>query len=69
MMERLLKRGDEIARTAQRRGVARVAESLRALFGSGAVEAEEARVLVSGRGLMRRWLTEPGLRFFAGILK
>lgn len=69
MMERLLKRGDEVAREAQRRGVARVAERLRVRFGASAVQTDEARVLVSGRGLVRRWLIDPGLRFLAGGLK
>jgi hypothetical protein len=69
MMERLLKRGDAIAREAQRRGVAQLAEHLRARFGAGAVRTDEADVVVRWRGLVRRWLTEPGLRFLAGILK
>lgn len=69
MMERLLKRGDEIARAAARRGVTQVAERLRARFGARAVQVDEARVVLSGRGLVRRWLTEPGLRFLAGMLK
>jgi hypothetical protein len=69
MMERLLRRGDEIAREAQRRGVAQIAERLRVRFGSGAVQVDGARVLVSGRGLVRHWLIDPGLRFLAGALK
>jgi hypothetical protein len=69
MMERLLRRGDEIAREAQRRGIARVAERLRERFGAGAVQVDGARVLVSGQGLVRRWLIDPGLRFLAGALK
>jgi hypothetical protein len=69
MIERLLRRGEGIAREAQRCGAARVAERLRARFGSGAVQVDEARVLVSGRGLVRRWLIDPGLRFLAGSLK
>lgn len=69
MMERLLKRGDEIARAAQRRGVAQVAERLRARFGLGAVQADKTSVVVSGQRLVRRWLTDSGLRFLAGMLK
>lgn len=69
MMERLLKRGDDIAREAQRRGIERVADRLRQRFGAGSVQTDEARVLVSGRGLIRRWLIDPSLRFLAGALK
>jgi hypothetical protein len=39
------------------------------LFGSGAVDFEETRVLVRGRGMIKRWLIDPGLRFFAGAMK
>ena len=40
-----------------------VAERLKALFGEAAIEVEEARVLVRGRGLIKRWLIDPTLRF------
>ena len=66
MMEKLVSRGDEIARTAQQQKVGEVARQLRALFGSGAVEVEEARVLVRGKGMIKRWLIDPGLRFLTG---
>ena len=66
MMEKLVSRGDEIARTAQQQKVAEVAQRLRAVFGSGAVEVEEARVLVRGKGMIKRWLIDPGLRFLTG---
>jgi hypothetical protein len=69
MMEKLMTRGDELARLAQRQKVADVAQQLRALFGSGAVEVEEARVLVRGKGMIKRWLIDPSLRFLSGGLK
>ena len=68
-MEKLARRGEALAREAQRRGVARVAQELRSLFGVQSVQAEEARVFVSGRGIMRRWLVDPALRFLGGGLK
>lgn len=67
MMSELLKRGEAFAREGQRRKVGSIAAELRALFGAAAVEVEEARVTVSGRGLMRRWLIEPSLRFLGGF--
>lgn len=69
MMDRLIARGEGVAAEAQARQVQRVADQLRALFGSGAVDVQDARVLVSGRGIIRRWLIDPSLRFLTGGLK
>jgi hypothetical protein len=69
MMEKLLSCGERIARDAEARQVRRIAQGLRILFGSAAVSVEEARVLVSGRGMIKRWLLDPGLRFLGGGLK
>jgi len=63
MMNELLKRGEAIASARRRQMVQAVAEKLRAMFGAGAVEVEDTRVLLSGRGLVRRWLIDSGLRF------
>jgi hypothetical protein len=63
MMRNLAGRGEELARGAQRRKVAEIARRLASMFGSGAIEVEEARVLVRGKGLARRWLIDPRLRF------
>lgn len=69
MMANLLARGAALAREAQRRKVQDVARQLSGILGAGAVETEEARVLVRGRGLTRRWLIDPSLRFLGGGLK
>ena len=69
MMERLLQRGEELAREAQRRGLQRVAQKLKELLRGAAIEIGEAQVLVSGRGIVKRWLINPALRFFSGELK
>lgn len=63
MMAALLKRGEELVRDAQARRVSDVADRLSAMFGSGAVDVEDARVIVRGRSLIKRWLTDPQLRF------
>jgi hypothetical protein len=69
MMERLTGRGDELARKAQGQAVQRVAQQLRTIFGSAAVDVQEARVLVRGKGMIKRWLIDPSLRFLGGGLK
>jgi hypothetical protein len=66
MMANLLKRGEQIASAEQRRKMQTVAQRLRSMFASAAVEVEDARVLVRGRGLVKRWLTDPRLRFLDG---
>jgi hypothetical protein len=69
MMERLMRRAEALVEEARRAKVAAVAARLRTLLGDASVEVEEARVLVRGRGLIKRWLVDPSLRFFAGGLK
>jgi hypothetical protein len=65
----LLQRGEALAVERQQQRLKAVAQQLRALFGSAAVEVDEAEVLVSGRGLVKRWLIDPNLRFLNGGLK
>lgn len=67
MMEKLVQRGEEIAREAQARELGRVAEQLRTLFGGASVDVEDAQVIASGKGMMRRWLSDPRLRFLGGV--
>lgn len=67
-MRGMVARGDALARRAQRRAIERIADEVQALTGA-TVQAEEARVLVSGRGLIKRWLIDPQLRFLAKDVK
>ena len=69
MMEKLIARGEQLASDVQAQQVQRVAQQLRTLFGSAAVNVQEAQVLVSGRGIIKRWLIDPSLRFLSGGLK
>ena len=69
MMEALLKRGEELARQGQQAKVLQLAEQLKSIFGAAAIEVQEAQVLVSGRGIIKRWLIDPSLRFLAAGLK
>ncbi|MES2119222.1 MAG: hypothetical protein V4513_01430 [Pseudomonadota bacterium] len=58
-----MKRGEELARLARQQRLQEVAQHLRGLLGDGAVAVEEARVLVRGKGMIKRWLIDPQLRF------
>ena len=69
MMERLMARAEARAQARQRAKVQAIAERLKALLGETAIEIGEARVLVRGRGILKRWLIDPSLRFLAGGLK
>jgi hypothetical protein len=66
MMGKLLKRGEDLAYAARERALDDVVERLTILLRGVSVEIEEARVLVSGRGLLKRWLSDPQLRFLNG---
>jgi hypothetical protein len=68
-MEALLKRAEELARIRQRRAISRVADRLKALLSASLVEVEDIRVIVRGRGIVKRWLIDPALRFLSGDLK
>jgi hypothetical protein len=69
MMEALLKRAEELARIRQRRAISHVADRLKALLSASLVEVEDIRVIVRGRGIVKRWLIDPALRFLSGDLK
>lgn len=68
-MIKLVRRGEALAREAQGRKLRQLAQELRSILGSASVEVEEARVLVRGRGIIKRWLIDPSLRFLSGGLK
>ena len=68
MLANLLKRGDELARLQLQKKLLDVAAQLRAIVGSAAVSVEDSRVLISGRGIVKRWLTDPALRFLTGAI-
>ena len=68
MMERLMARAEALASAAQRAKIQAVANRLKALLGEAAVQIEDAQVSVRGRGITKRWLIDPSLRFLAGGL-
>jgi hypothetical protein len=69
MMERLMQRAEDLVMTAQRRQVAKLAAAVKSMLGSSMVQIEDSNVILGGRGLLKRWLTDPGLRFLSGGLK
>lgn len=66
MMSNLLRRGEQVAGAAQQRRLAELADQLTNLLRGVTIEVDEARVLVGGNGLLKRWLIDPQLRFLAG---
>ena len=66
MMERLIVRAAKIGRATQARRLQQIAAEL----GAGDVKAEGdgESVVVRGRGLARRWLSDPLFRFIAARL-
>ena len=63
MMEKLIARGEALARDGEHRAVQSIAAQLRHLFGTSAIAVDETRVLVTGRGIVARWFIEPRFRF------
>lgn len=66
MMSKLLRHAEDLARAEQRRKIGRIAGRLKELIRGASIEVEEARVLVRGRGMLKRWLIDPSLRFLSG---
>jgi len=62
-------RGDAIAARAVARATARLAAAAGAALPGLRVRAEEGRVVISGRGLARRLLADPALRWLGGLLR
>ena len=63
----LQQRAERLARARQQREVERIARIFGELLGAADVEALPDRVVVSGRGIMRRWLVDPALRFWGAV--
>jgi len=66
-MKKLEERAAAIARAAQRRKIGEIEHSADEL--GVRVEAGADEVILSGRGLVRRWLNEASLRFITGLMR
>lgn len=60
-MKQLLKRGEQLARDMERRRLEQIAAGIRDLGVS--VASEGSTLVLTGRKLIRRWLSDPALRF------
>lgn len=65
-MKRLIERAAEIARTAQQQRIGAIAGRLREAPRAVRVEEQATAVILSGRGLLRRWLNDASFRFMVG---
>ena len=66
-MRQLHMRAEQLARAEQRRAIARIAGELGERLRGARVEESADAVALSGRGLARRWLVDPSLRFVTGV--
>ena len=69
MMDELIRRAEMLAGAEQRRQVQRLAARMKEMLGNGSVEVVHGQVVANGRGLLRRWLIDPGLRFLSSGIK
>ncbi|MCX8476961.1 MAG: hypothetical protein MT490_14300 [Sphingomonas sp.] len=69
MMDGLEARARDMGARAAVRVAARLADVAGEALPGVSVAAEGARVVVSGRGLGRRWLRDPAFRWLGGLLR
>ncbi|WP_404336195.1 hypothetical protein AB2M62_18525 [Sphingomonas sp. MMS12-HWE2-04] len=62
-------RGDAIAAQAVAAATERLADAAEAALPGLAVTAESDRVVIRGRGLARRLLADPALRWLGGLIR
>jgi hypothetical protein len=66
MRSRLIERAERRGREEARRRTEELSAALRERLSGCLIEAWEAEVMISGKGLLKRWLTDPELRFLIG---
>ena len=69
MLEQLNARVEAIGRRAADNAAARLGERVREAVPGVSVSVDRSSVTLSGRGLWRRWLADPGLRWLGGLLR
>jgi hypothetical protein len=68
-VNRLEARAEAIGERAAARAALRLRDAAREALPGLTAEAEAGRVVISGRGLWRRWLRDPALRWPGGWLR
>lgn len=68
-MNSLEKRGEAIARAQQKRALDRLEARLREQLNGVLIEVEQFEIRIRGAGLVKRWLSEAGLRFVGGMIR
>ena len=66
-MNNLERKAAAIGQAAQRRALARIERALREQHIAAEVRGDQ--VVLSGRGLVKRWLSEASLRFITGLMR
>ncbi|WP_294257315.1 hypothetical protein [uncultured Sphingomonas sp.] len=69
MLEQLKARAETTGRAAAADAAGRLAERARETVPGVSVAVEGSAVTLSGRGLWRRWLADPALRWLGGLLR
>lgn len=69
MLEQLNARADAIGERAAGDAAVRLGERVRDAVPGVSVGVDGTRVTLAGRGLWRRWLADPGLRWLGGLLR
>ena len=64
-MMKMIRWAERRARDEARKSAEKLTQRMRQTLRGASVEAFETEVIVNGRGLVRRWLIDPELRFLA----
>lgn len=62
-MDRLIARAQELVRKQQRRRIEGITAALATQLSGAEIEVTAGGISVAGKALLRRWLSDPALRF------
>lgn len=68
-MNKLEKRAEQVARARRQIAMERIAARLEEQLHGVRIELEQSEIRIVGRDLVKRWLSDTGLRFVAGMVK